>query len=85
MKFLGCYDYGYGKEYVAISARNEASAKNFLYDLARDGLICKELSENREFPILELSNFYISLEPFDYNSKRHLNTLKEQEANFWEV
>ena len=95
MKFIGYYGCSNDFNIIALEASSKEKANNYVYECAcecyggyyhyhcyyenENGGDEEYIDEERENDI----NYYV--EPFDYNNEEHMNILREQENEFWEV
>lgn len=90
MKFIGYYGCSQEKNTLALKANSKEKADNYVYECARecyDGYCHYYDEDETEENILEDREYDLSyfVEPFDYNNEEHINILREQENEFWEV
>lgn len=91
MKFIGHYGCSNESNIIALEASSKEKANNYVYECAcecYDGYYhCYYGNEDdEEYIDEEIENdieYYV--EPFDYNNEEHMDILREQENEFWEV
>lgn len=91
MKFIGYYGCSDEFNIIALEANSKEKANNYIYECAcecydRYYHCYYENEVDEEYIDEEKENdieYYV--EPFNYNNKEHMNILREQENEFWEV
>lgn len=95
MKFIGYYGCSNESNIIALEASSKEKANNYVYECACEcygryyHYHCYYENENggdEEYIDEERENdINYCVEPFDYNNEEHMNILREQENEFWEV